>query len=356
MRRVKGMSLVELLIAMTLGLVLMTGVIQVFLSSRVVYSTQQALSRIQEGGRLAMDFIAEDVRMAGFMGCMTREEDVEITNTLNSANGFLYNFNEGIRGYTDATLPAGSTLAPAPAAGTDVLVIRSASGNGATVDQNNNGAQVFVTNTSEEAGACPGGTTRVSGICEGDILVISDCSKAIIFQATNVAAGNDGTANVAHSNGTNAGPPGNANSGWGGNSVDDSEIFDPGADVIVARTTTYFVAPGASGRNSLWQNSGGQNLELLDGVQDMSLRYGFDVNNDGTPDEYRAAGDIPVAPTNLWSRVRSVRVELLVEGFEDRVLDDRQSYTFAGVLTEDPGDLRMRQVFVNTVGIRGRLP
>ncbi|RYZ81289.1 MAG: prepilin-type N-terminal cleavage/methylation domain-containing protein, partial [Moraxellaceae bacterium] len=44
----KGLSLVELMIAITLGLILMSGVVKVFLNSKSTYSTQQALSRIQE--------------------------------------------------------------------------------------------------------------------------------------------------------------------------------------------------------------------------------------------------------------------------------------------------------------------
>src|SRR5690554_5044513 len=98
MRKQQGLSLVELMISITLGLVLMTGVMQMFLSSRTVFSTHQAISRIQENGRLAMEFISQDVRMAGFMGCMSRDRDMVsddyrgLTNNLNNAGDSLYDF------------------------------------------------------------------------------------------------------------------------------------------------------------------------------------------------------------------------------------------------------------------------
>src|SRR5690606_10267500 len=292
MNKQRGFSLVELMIAITLGLILTTGIIQVFLSSRLVYTTQQAMSRIQETGRLGMEFLGHDIRMAGFMGCSTRDEDVPITNTLNNPNTFANDFNEGIRGYRigSVNLPAGHGLAghnnAAPTNGTDAVVIRSAGGNSVEVLDNNNGAQLFVSFNGTQAGICPGATDQHSGICEGDILVVTDCAKARIFQATQVTkTGGKNEVNVVHSAG--AGSPGNAVSGWGGSSdPDPGNRFGPGSDVIVVQTISYFIAPGISGRTSLWQNIRGVNQELLEGVQNMRLLYGFDADNNGSPDNY----------------------------------------------------------------------
>ena len=67
--RQQGLSLVELMIAITLGLVLSAAVIQVFMASRSSYRVQESLSLIQESARFAMDYIGREVRMAGYMGC-----------------------------------------------------------------------------------------------------------------------------------------------------------------------------------------------------------------------------------------------------------------------------------------------
>ena len=63
----RGLSLVELMVALVLGLVLMTGVIQVFLASRQTYATNEAMARMQENGRFALEFISRSARLAGYV-------------------------------------------------------------------------------------------------------------------------------------------------------------------------------------------------------------------------------------------------------------------------------------------------
>ena len=74
-QRQRGLSLVELMIAMALSLLLMLGVIQIFLSSKQTYSTNSALSRVQESGRFAMEFLTQDIRNAGYKGQCIGEPD-----------------------------------------------------------------------------------------------------------------------------------------------------------------------------------------------------------------------------------------------------------------------------------------
>ncbi len=66
-RTERGFSIVELMIALVLGLILLGGVIQVFLSSRQTYSANEAMSRMQENGRFALEFMARSARLAGYM-------------------------------------------------------------------------------------------------------------------------------------------------------------------------------------------------------------------------------------------------------------------------------------------------
>ncbi|MBK8289090.1 MAG: prepilin-type N-terminal cleavage/methylation domain-containing protein [Cellvibrionales bacterium] len=69
----QGLSLVELMVAIALGLFLSWGAIQAFLSGKQTYSTQQALSRIQENARLVQEFLGFDIRSAGTYGCVSSE-------------------------------------------------------------------------------------------------------------------------------------------------------------------------------------------------------------------------------------------------------------------------------------------
>lgn len=64
-KRQRGFSLVELMIALVLGLVLVGGAINTFLASRQTYVLQEATSRVQEAGRFSMDLIARELRAAG---------------------------------------------------------------------------------------------------------------------------------------------------------------------------------------------------------------------------------------------------------------------------------------------------
>lgn len=63
----RGLSIVELLVAVVIGMLLLTGVIQVFFASKQTYSSNEAASRLQENGRFALEFIAQSARHAGYV-------------------------------------------------------------------------------------------------------------------------------------------------------------------------------------------------------------------------------------------------------------------------------------------------
>lgn len=61
-----GLSLVELMISITLGLLLMTAAVQSLLGTQKSYSVNDDLSRAQENGRIALDLLVKNIRMAGY--------------------------------------------------------------------------------------------------------------------------------------------------------------------------------------------------------------------------------------------------------------------------------------------------
>jgi type IV pilus assembly protein PilW len=67
----KGFTLVEIMIALLIGVFLLGGVMGVFLNTKQTYNVQEALSRLQENGRFAMDFLAKDIRMTDYRVCQT---------------------------------------------------------------------------------------------------------------------------------------------------------------------------------------------------------------------------------------------------------------------------------------------
>lgn len=62
----RGFSLVELMVAMVVSLLLLSGVIQVFVSSKQSYRVVDSYSRLQENGRFAVDVLSRNIRMAGY--------------------------------------------------------------------------------------------------------------------------------------------------------------------------------------------------------------------------------------------------------------------------------------------------
>ncbi len=65
----QGMTLVEIMIALVLGIFLIAGVLQIFLGAKQSNRMLDNLSRMQENGRFAMDFISRDIREAGLIVC-----------------------------------------------------------------------------------------------------------------------------------------------------------------------------------------------------------------------------------------------------------------------------------------------
>ena len=64
-----GFTLVELLVSVAIGLFLVAVVGGVYLSSKGSFNYQDAMSRLQENSRFAMERMARDIRMAGYNGC-----------------------------------------------------------------------------------------------------------------------------------------------------------------------------------------------------------------------------------------------------------------------------------------------
>jgi type II secretory pathway component PulJ len=64
-----GISLVELMIAMTLSLLIGLAVMKVFLGQKDTYVNQRDLDTVQEGARVAFEYLGQDLLNAGFWGC-----------------------------------------------------------------------------------------------------------------------------------------------------------------------------------------------------------------------------------------------------------------------------------------------
>jgi type IV pilus assembly protein PilW len=79
-----GLTLIEIMIALLIGLFIIAGTIQLFVNTKQTYRLQEALSRLQENGRFAMEFIGRDIRMAGYRACPT---NTKLVASVGGSNG-----------------------------------------------------------------------------------------------------------------------------------------------------------------------------------------------------------------------------------------------------------------------------
>ncbi|WP_082411392.1 PilW family protein [Methylogaea oryzae] len=106
----RGVSLVELMIAMTLGMMLVAVIGYAFMGARQTFRTMDTLSRMQENARFVFEGIAYDLRMAGSTGCSSATQ----ANVLNNPGDWDKNlFGQPLIGYEES---GGATPPGCPAA------------------------------------------------------------------------------------------------------------------------------------------------------------------------------------------------------------------------------------------------
>lgn len=69
-RLARGFSLIELLLALAIGLVLVLGGSQVVISARSTHTSQQAAMLLQDDARFVLGKMVQDIRQAGMFGCL----------------------------------------------------------------------------------------------------------------------------------------------------------------------------------------------------------------------------------------------------------------------------------------------
>ena len=75
--RQHGMTLIELMVALAIGMFLMIGAITVFMQGRTTFRITESLSRLQENGRFALDTLEPDIRMAQYWGLTNRSTNID---------------------------------------------------------------------------------------------------------------------------------------------------------------------------------------------------------------------------------------------------------------------------------------
>lgn len=82
-----GVTLIELMISMVIGIFLVGAIGSVYLASQETYRVSELVSRMQDSGRVAMQILTEDLQMAGFLGNSMNPNFVTVPSTLPAATG-----------------------------------------------------------------------------------------------------------------------------------------------------------------------------------------------------------------------------------------------------------------------------
>ena len=321
--RSHGFSLIEFMVAATLGLLILLGLSRVFVAARVGYGLSEAKSRMQENARLAVDSIQRDVRMAGYMGCVNdgarmrnNEWFVHVPGSTNvrsfAGADFADSFARAVEGFeATGTAPgAAATLTGAlggnwtpalPAAlrgrvaqGSDVLVVRYLGPRRARLTN-------FVPNA---AGARVTVDTSVLGpVQAGRTYALTDCNQVSFFNASSVA--NGGTTLVA-------------------TDVGGAEYYSTTSAYLYEVTTVaHYVGADTDGRLGLYRHEmrrgGAAPTEVLaTGVLSLQVLYGWDTSDplpDGAVDREgtgEALSTAVVAGGSAHARIGQVRAALLL--------------------------------------------
>lgn len=339
MKKQAGLTLVELMVATTLSLVLLAGVLLVFSANKATYQMQNGLGTLQENGRYAIRQIAADLQMAGYGGCQSPHLNPapRVINvvTPSAATAFLNDFAggeffDGRNNQSTSVTYGGRTMA----LGTDSIEIRG------PLRSNVN----FVTGPVLSTGAVEVQGTG-TGFANNEYLLISDCASTTIFRATNVST-SSGNTQITHTTGNSS-----------------NELAQPyGSDALVMEfaTHTYFIGDtgrdNASGQDvlALYRFDGNNSVELVDGVDDMQIDYAFDTDTNGIIDAFGTAADITSGTYN-WDEAVAVRVSLLLNSVEG-ASSVEAPYTYfpsgSNQITPNTGDLRLRQEFSSLISIR----
>ncbi len=265
----KGVSLVELMISITLGLVIMAGVLQLFASSTRSALTAEGASRIQESVRYAIKRIGDDIAKAGNFGCFSfsSSPDEYIQNGLGAANIVANGDNAGSWNDFATSFVSGAANDNADADvldGTDTLVIKYA-------DQ---ASPIQVTDTSV-ANQLVVASGDASGINNNDLIMAGNCQQMSVYTVSS-----DGDDTLTLQNGATQQLR-----------VNKSPAFiyadDTGAHRYYIGSSAGVVCSGAAPENcSLFrQTNGGAGQEIVRGVHGLDVRYsvnGLAFNEDAS--------------------------------------------------------------------------
>ncbi|MBV1878161.1 MAG: PilW family protein [Pseudomonadales bacterium] len=347
--RSSGFTLIELMIALTIGTILISGLTKIFANVSLTYRVDNAIARVQENGRFAADFLIKEFRLIGYQGCIDPETVVTniiannppVTN-ISQASIRVYEVGTGAWSPTiDPSIADLSTQAFPPIVGSDVITIQRASDLDVSLSGN-----LTADNANIQISSNP------ASFAANDLIIITDCESIDLFRATGVST-SGGTVTISHSTSTNSTP-----------SL--SKAYQMDAKVMRFYSYTFYVRD--TGRDNYAGNpvyalyrrdADGNSVELIEGVANLQLLYGEEIAGGLT--RY-----VPASQAGLdISNIKSIRFGVLIQSKSSSLTaNDDATYALPGeniVPTGTSGatavylpDQSYKSMFISTVKLRNR--
>jgi type IV pilus assembly protein PilW len=368
--------LVELLVALALGLAVLVALSAVYVSVKQSFRFQETSGRLQEDATFALDTIAKDLRMAGYAGCpginkvtvsgvstyypgsvltsgspggingpnplaQLESSNAEVTQQPLTALNFIRGFDDVPSGmFAPAAVPTTSN--------TNSLLFAGGSAKSVAVSVAMASSNANLT-LSDDPYRWRNGPAN-SGVYD---FIVSDCNSSSLFRGK---VSQSGTL-VTVDHGT---VMGNANDAFTSN-----HQFDTTAQLMPLEWNFYYVATRAGASTpSLYRifydgNARQQAQEIVSNVESLRLHYGENTgaNPDGSPTLVADVWRTSASTVTDWSRVVAVRIGLMMIGTDDNANPGvtvptptllGQSYTAPGGAPAN----RLRKEYSTTVVLR----
>ena len=302
-----GYSLIEMMIAMVLGLILVAGMFTIYSTNIQSQANQQLLGRLQENGRYVLDIISRDIRRAGY---------------------FSGNVKVDLVGGS-----AGISMSQASCSDTNSTWSRMI------------GQPIFGLNDTNVGYDC----IADADYLRGDVLTVryANSAEAATFSANR---------------------PYIRASLFGGRLFEGTDeplnsltVFPQSTRAIVAHT--YFVGPTADtcrDGNSIpglfWKTIGDDGLPttelLVAGIDNFQIQYGIDTTGDTSVNQYHNADTISSNAALEFNQVVAIKVWVLAgTGCADIPVLKTANFAIGGE-TYTTSDLAIRQLYSTTISLR----
>lgn len=368
MRSERGYSLIELMIATVIGLIVLNGAIGVVIDGQQRAREDREVNQLQDTARYALHVLTQDLYMAGYWGCATRDSADVANSVRTSAGGFIdMTPITGFEGST-STIHFPVDMQARAIKSSDAFIVRHAGGNDAfDIEKHKADSATFHLWDKHE-------------FAVGDTLVITEanCRQIGVFQ---MSGPNSGSSNlIVH----------NANKGAGNasdnctkdlkghfqctlackaNGCPNSQAlpYGPGSKISKFQANAYYVglSPIYAGtalehlpflyRQELSSDGAlsTRAIELAAGVESLNMIYGVDRTGNGEVDQFISADAMDLDGSGFitndeWSQVTAVRVQLILRS-TDPVFPSNQTVIVDG---REFNDRYLRQGFSQTVQLR----